>query len=88
MLLVLLIIPFWISYLMRMLAWIDLLLPDGLVNRSLESARDPRPSRTGWLDGQPSTVVLALVYGYVPFLILPLFVDARPDRPAAARGGP
>jgi len=27
----------------------------------------------GWLDGQPSTVILALVYGYVPFLILPLF---------------
>jgi len=27
----------------------------------------------GWLDGQPSTVILALVYGYVPFLIIPLF---------------
>jgi spermidine/putrescine transport system permease protein len=27
----------------------------------------------GWLDGQPSTVIIALVYGYVPFLILPLF---------------
>ena len=32
-LLVLLIIPFWVSYLMRMLAWVGLLLPDGLVNR-------------------------------------------------------
>ena len=31
----LLIIPFWVSYLMRMLAWIGLLLPDGLVNRTL-----------------------------------------------------
>ena len=27
----------------------------------------------GWLGGQPSTVIMALVYGYVPFLILPLF---------------
>jgi len=34
-LLVLLIIPFWVSYLMRMLAWIGLLLPDGIVNRAL-----------------------------------------------------
>ena len=27
----------------------------------------------GWLNGQPSTVIIALVYGYIPFLILPLF---------------
>ena len=27
----------------------------------------------GWLNGQPTTVILALVYGYIPFLILPLF---------------
>ena len=27
----------------------------------------------GWLDGQSSSVVIALVYGYIPFLILPLF---------------
>ena len=28
----------------------------------------------GWLNGQPVTVILALVYGYIPFFILPLFV--------------
>ena len=27
----------------------------------------------GWLEGQPATVILALVYGYIPFLILPLY---------------
>ena len=27
----------------------------------------------GWLNGQPTTVILALIYGYIPFLILPLF---------------
>ena len=71
-LLVLLIIPFWVSYLMRMLAWIGLLMPDGLVNRTLLDLgilSEPY----GWLDGQPSSVVFALVYGYVPYLILPLF---------------
>src|ERR1700751_71483 len=37
-LLVLLVVPFWVSYLMRMLAWIGLLLPDRLVNRTLIDA--------------------------------------------------
>ena len=72
-LLVLLIIPFWISYLMRLLAWIGLLLPDGLVNRSLERV-GILDHPYGWLDGQASSVVLALIYGYVPYLIIPLFV--------------
>jgi spermidine/putrescine transport system permease protein len=72
-LLVLLIIPFWISYLMRLLAWIGLLLPDGLVNRSLERL-GILDHPYGWLDGRSSSVVLALVYGYVPYLIIPLFV--------------
>jgi spermidine/putrescine transport system permease protein len=71
-LLVLLVIPFWVSYLMRMLAWIGLLLPDGLVNRVLmDLGIISQPY--GWLDGQASSVVLALIYGYVPYLILPLY---------------
>src|SRR5581483_8569416 len=71
-LLVLLIIPFWVSYLMRMLAWIGLLLPDGLVNRTLIDL-GVLSHPYGWLDGRASSVVLALVYGYVPYLILPLY---------------
>jgi spermidine/putrescine transport system permease protein len=70
--LVLLISPFWISYLMRMLAWVNLLQDDGYVNDVLmwlHVIDEPR----AWLDGRASTVVLGLVYGYVPFLILPLY---------------
>lgn len=62
--------PFWINYLMRMLAWVNLLSPDGLVNRSLGwlgfAPQD-------WLGGRPLTVILGLVYGYLPFFILPLY---------------
>ena len=36
-LLILLILPLWVSYLMRMLAWVNLLAPDGYVNRFLSS---------------------------------------------------
>ena len=35
--LVLLILPFWINYLMRMLAWINLLAPDGIGHASLHA---------------------------------------------------
>ena len=67
-----LVAPFWISYLMRMLAWVNLLQDDGYVNDVLmwlHVIDEPR----AWLDGRASTVVLGLVYGYVPFLILPLY---------------
>ena len=79
--LLLLILPFWINYLMRMLAWVNLLSPDGLATRALSSLGIERlfisahllTTRGGWLEGQPFTVVMALTYGYLPFLILPLY---------------
>jgi ABC-type spermidine/putrescine transport system permease subunit I len=71
-LLILLIAPFWISYLMRMLAWVNLLEDRGIVNEILKSI-GLIDGPINWLNGRPSTVVLGLVYGYVPFLILPLY---------------
>lgn len=67
-----LVAPFFISYLMRMLAWINLLQDDGWVNDVLLSAGildEPR----NWLDGRASSVILGMVYGYIPFMILPLY---------------
>jgi spermidine/putrescine transport system permease protein len=80
--LLLLIVPFWINYLMRMLAWINLLAANGWGTRMLRDLGIERLFITvgllsapgGWLDGQPFTVILAFVYGYIPFLILPLVV--------------
>jgi ABC-type spermidine/putrescine transport system permease subunit I len=71
-LLLALVAPFWISYLMRMLAWVNLLQDEGYVNRALMSLNVLDAPRN-WLDGHASTVILGLVYGYVPFLILPLY---------------
>ncbi|MET0973724.1 MAG: ABC transporter permease [Thermoleophilaceae bacterium] len=76
-----LIVPLWINYLMRMLAWINLLAPEGIGTSFLHSVGIERAFISlglleepgGWLNGQPATVILALVYGYLPFLILPLF---------------
>ncbi len=79
-LIVLLVIPFWVSYLLRMLAWIGLLVPGRL--------RQPDPRRwigithpPDWLNGNAYSVILALVYGYIPYFILPVFAGLdRIDR--------
>jgi ABC-type spermidine/putrescine transport system permease subunit I len=73
-LLILLILPFWISYLMRMYAWVNLLSPDGYVNRFLQYTHIV-DQPYGFLDGKSSTVIFALVYGYIPYLILPLYAS-------------
>jgi ABC-type spermidine/putrescine transport system permease subunit I len=88
-LLILLILPFWISYLMRMLAWVNLLSPDGYGTRFLDFTHisslllnlhvinDPH----NYLSGQSFTVILALIYGYIPYFILPLYASLdRIDR--------
>ena len=78
--LVLLVLPFWISYIMRMFAWTNLLSADGYASEALNFLSiDNVFGAVGlmegadWLGGQPITVILALVYGYVPFFILPLY---------------
>jgi ABC-type spermidine/putrescine transport system permease subunit I len=77
-LLSLMIAPFWMSYLMRMLAWVNLLSDrpgePGLVNAILVATPffdDP----VNWAAGSKAhmTVILGLVYGYIPFFILPLY---------------
>jgi len=70
--LTLLVAPFWISYMMRMLAWVNLLQDDGWVNKVV-SLNGLLPTEQSWLSGRPTTVVLGLIYGYVPYMILPLF---------------
>ena len=72
--------PFGLSDLMRLLAGVNLLQEDGLVNRTLVELSILDAPRN-WLDGRASTVILGLVYGYVPFLILPLYASLdRIDR--------
>jgi len=71
-LLTLILAPWWINYLTRMLAWLNLLQDDGYVNDTLRFLHIVN-SPVRWLSGNPYTVVIALVYGYVPFFIVPLF---------------
>ncbi len=70
--LILLISPFWISYLMRIYAWQGLLQDDGLINKGLLFIH-AIGSPVNWLQGRSITVIMGLVYGYIPYMILPLF---------------
>jgi spermidine/putrescine transport system permease protein len=67
----LVILPFWTSYLIRLYAWMFLLRDTGLINHFLQSVgliREPLPML--YTDG---AVVLGLVYGLLPFAVLPLY---------------
>jgi ABC-type spermidine/putrescine transport system permease subunit I len=71
-LLILILAPFWINYIMRMFAWQSLLDTGGYVNDILMTFQlIDQP--VNWLAGRPGTVILGLVYGYIPFFILPLY---------------
>ncbi|HEV2335711.1 MAG TPA: ABC transporter permease subunit [Stellaceae bacterium] len=87
----LVILPFWTSFLIRVYAWIALLQPSGLVNRLLLAAglvEAPVP-----LLYNGFSVELGLVYSYLPFMILPLYgalsrLDERLLEAAADLGAP
>ena len=82
--LVLLIAPFWISYMMRMLAWVDLLQTNGYANKMLGWLHI---SPVNWLGGNPVTVIFGLVYGYIPYLILVLYAGLDRIDPALIEAG-
>ena len=72
-LLVLVMLPFWTSYLIRTYAWLIILRDDGVVNGLL--------TQIGLIDsplefiGEDFSVILGMTYGFLPFTILPLFVS-------------
>lgn len=71
-LLALVLAPWWINYITRMLAWINMLQDDGYVNDVIGFfGFDP----VSWLSGNDFTVIIALVYGYLPFFIIPLYAS-------------
>jgi spermidine/putrescine transport system permease protein len=85
-LLVLLIAPFWINYLMRIYSWQGLLQSNGWFNRVLVAIHVIR-TPINWLDGRAITVIAGLVYGYLPYMIIPLFGQLDRIPPALIEAG-
>jgi spermidine/putrescine transport system permease protein len=74
-LLLLVMVPFWTSFLIRTYAWITILKQEGLLN-SLVLAMDPGLDPFNLLY-TPTAVVIGLVYAYLPFMILPIYGSAE-----------
>jgi len=73
-------LPFWTSFLIRTYAWMFLLRDTGLINTALQSLhliREPLP-----LLFNTGAVILGLVYGYLPFMVLPLYATLEKLDPA------
>lgn len=67
----LVILPFWTSFLIRIYAWIAILKPEGLLNQALMAIG---------IIGEPLTILntetavfIGIVYAYLPFMVLPLY---------------
>jgi putrescine transport system permease protein len=70
-LLLLVILPFWTSFLLRVMAWIGLLQDQGVINGLLLSlGLISEPLRLLYTEG---AVYLGIVYCYLPFMVLPLY---------------
>jgi putrescine transport system permease protein len=67
----LVVLPFWTSFLIRIYAWINILQRDGLLNQVL--------LRLGIVDQAPvwlatdTAVYIGIVYSYLPFMVLPIY---------------
>jgi putrescine transport system permease protein len=68
-LLMLVILPFWTSFLIRVYAWVGILKPEGLLNAGLGLLGIPPTD----LLYTPAAVQIGLVYSYLPFMVLPLY---------------
>ena len=74
-LLLLVMVPFWTSLLIRAYAWVVILSGNGLANRALQFL--------GITDGPinliftPQAVLMGMVYSYLPFMILPLYATLQ-----------
>ncbi|MGQ3282449.1 ABC transporter permease [Bosea sp. (in: a-proteobacteria)] len=70
-LLVLVILPFWTSFLIRVYAWIGILRPEGLLDMALAAlGLSDQPLR---LLNTETAVLIGMVYSYLPFMVLPLY---------------
>jgi putrescine transport system permease protein len=67
----LVILPFWTSFLIRIYAWIGILKPDGFLNQAL-LALNLVSEPTSILNTE-AAVFIGIVYAYLPFMVLPLY---------------
>jgi putrescine transport system permease protein len=70
-LVVLVVLPFWTSFLIRIYAWMNILQRDGPLNQLLMALHIVREPPV-WLSTD-TAVYIGIVYSYLPFMVLPLY---------------
>jgi putrescine transport system permease protein len=70
-LVMLVVLPFWTSFLIRVYAWINILQTDGLLNGALR-ALGLIDAPVAWL-ATDTAIYIGVVYSYLPFMVLPLY---------------
>ena len=63
------ILPMWMNFLLRTLAWQNLLEKNGIINMILEFFHLPEQT----LINTPYAIVLGMVYNFLPFMVLPIY---------------
>jgi putrescine transport system permease protein len=79
-LVMLVILPFWTSFLIRVYAWIGILKKEGLLNLFLMNLGVISEPLT--IMNTTTAVYIAIVYSYLPFMILPLYASLEKINPA------
>ena len=69
----LVILPSWTSFLIRVYAWIGILKPNGLLNDVLLGLR--LISEPLQISNTPTAAYIGIVYCYLPFMVLPLYTN-------------
>lgn len=72
-LLLLILLPFWTSFLLRVYAWIGLLSKNGLINNFLMKINLINEPLS--LLGNSFSITIGMVYCYLPFMVLPLYTN-------------
>ena len=63
------ILPMWMNFLLRTLAWQTLLEKGGVINGILKALRLPAQN----LINTPGAIILGMVYNFLPFMVLPIY---------------
>lgn len=73
--LLLVIVPFWTNFLIRIFAWKVFLHPEGIVKQALDLLRITDPDSL--LLYRPEAVLIVLIYTHLPFALLPIYAAAE-----------
>lgn len=78
----LVILPFWSNFLIRVYAWMIILSPEGALTKAINQFIIPLGFEPVALLYSPFAVIIGLVYVHLPFMILPLYANLEKHDPA------